>query len=189
MKIILGSSSKSRRRILEEYGYTFEVMSPNINEDSIRTQDHHELPLILARAKSEALLKRILEPSLVITADQVTVCDTDLHEKPRTEDEARLFLQKYSNGKVPATVSALVVVNTQTRKIAEGVDIVNVYFKPLPDYVIEDFIKNGEPLTKSGGFAIESPILQPYIKKVEGSIDSVMGMPLKLLKELMEKVK
>jgi len=189
MKIILGSSSKSRRKVLEDNNFIFEVMSPNIDEMAIRTENYYELPLLLARAKAEALLGKVNEPALIITADQVTVCDGDLHEKPQDEKEARQFLEKYSNGKNPETVSALVVTNTENGKQAEGVDIVKVYFKPLPEEVVNDFIKRGEPLTKSGGFAIESPILHPYITKVEGEIDSVMGMPITLLQLLIDKVR
>lgn len=188
MKIILGSASKARKRVLEENNFMFETMSPDIDEMAIRTENYYELPLLLARAKADALKSRISEPAIIITADQVTVCDGDLHEKPQDEVEARRFLSKYSNGKKPETVSALVVTNTQNGKQAEGVDIVRVHFVPLPEEVVEDFIKNGEPLTKSGGFAIESPILKPYITQVEGEIDSVMGMPIKLLKSLIEKV-
>lgn len=188
MKIILGSSSKYRKEVLESNGYQFETMSPDIDEKAIRTEDYYKLPLLLARAKADALIPRISELSLVITADQVVVCGSYLYEKPKDEQEAKVYLTRYSNGTPAETVSALVVVNTRNNKRAEGVDIAKVYFNFIPFWAIEDFVKNGDPYSKAGGFAIQSPILKPYLNRVEGTNDSVMGMPLQLLEKLLKEV-
>lgn len=188
MKIIFGSSSKYRRAVLEKHGYQFEVMSPDIDEKAIRTDDYYELPLLLAKAKAEALLPRISQPAVVITADQVVVCNGNLHEKPRSAEEAREFLQKYSNGHPAETVAALVVTNMENGKQAVGVDIAKTHYNFIPNSVMEDFIKNGDPFSKAGGFAIQSSVLQPYLQKIEGTEDSIMGMPIKLLEKLLAEV-
>lgn len=188
MKIILGSSSKYRRAVLEGKGYKFEVMSPDIDEKAIRTEDYYKLPILLARAKADALLPRISENALVVTSDQVVVCNGDLHEKPQDAVEAKLFLQKYGKGYPAETVSALVVTNTANGKKAEGVDIAKTHYNFIPENVIDDFIENGDPYSKAGGFAIQSPILQPYQNKLEGTEDSTMGMPLELLERLIKEV-
>lgn len=188
MKLILGSSSKYRRAVLEKNGYQFEVMSPDIDEKAIRTDNYYQLPLLLARAKGEALIPRISEEALVITSDQVVVCNGNLHEKPRDEQEARLFLSRYGLGHPAETVSAIVVTNTKNGKKAEGVDIAKTFYNVIPEEAIDAFVKNGDPYTKAGGFAIQSPILQPYMDRIEGTEDSIMGMPLKLLEELCARV-
>lgn len=189
MKIILGSSSKYRKAVLDGKGYQFEVMSPDIDEKAIRSKDYYKLPLLLARAKGDALLPKISEDALVITSDQVVVCNGDLHEKPQDAVEAKLFLQKYGKGYPAETVSALVVTNTTNGKKAEGIDIAKMYYNFIPDVVIDDFIKNGDPFSKAGGFAIQSPILQPYQNRLEGTEDSTMGMPLELLEKLIKEVR
>ncbi|MDQ3014720.1 MAG: Maf family protein [bacterium] len=188
MKIIFGSSSKYRRAVLEKHGYQFEVMSPDIDEKAIRTDDYYQLPLLLAYAKARALISLISEPAIVITADQVVVCNGDLHEKPQSSEEAKIFLQKYSNGHPAETVAALVVTNLENGKQTAGVDIAKVHYNFIPESVMDDFIKNGDPFTKAGGFAIQSSILQPYMQKVEGTEDSIMGMPIKLLEKLLAEV-
>lgn len=188
MKIILGSASKFRKAVLEENGYQFEVMSPDIDEKTIRADDYYKLPLLLANAKADALIPRISDSSLVITADQVVVCGSFLHEKPQDANEAKLALERYSNGLPAETVSALVVLNTTNGKRAGGVDIAKVFFKAMPPSVIEDFIRNGDPYSKAGSFAVQSPILKPYVEKIEGTIDSVMGMPIQLLEKLTNEV-
>lgn len=188
MKIILGSSSKYRRELLEKNGYDVEVMAPDINEKAIRSNDYYQLPLLVARAKSNALLSKISEPSIVITADIIVVCDGALYEKPQNKKEAVSFLKKYGSGHPAETVGALVVTNTENNKKAEGIDIAKVYFNFMPPAVIEDFINSGDPYSKAGGFAIQSPILQPYINRIEGATDSIMGMPLTLLERLLKEV-
>lgn len=188
MKIILGSSSKYRGTALKNNGYEFEVMNPDIDEKSIRTDDYYQLPLAIAKAKAFALFPHISEPALLITGDQVIVCNKELHEKPESEKEAKYFLKKYSDGHCAETVSALVVINTKNGKQAEGIDIGKICFKPIPNKVIEDYLKNGNPYARAGGFAIESPILKPYLETVEGTMESMMGMPITLLKKLIKEV-
>jgi septum formation protein len=188
MKIILGSSSKYRRAVLEKNGYTVDTMSPDIDEKAIRTDDYYQLPLLLARAKREALLPRVSEDALVITTDIVVVCNGNLHEKPVNEDEVKLFLGRYSQGYPAELVSAVTVTNTMNGKQADGVEIAKVYYNFIPAAAADEFIKNGDPYTKAGGFAIQSPILQPYMNRIEGAEDCVYGMPLKLLNDLIAKM-
>jgi len=73
MKLILGSQSENRKTVLERAGYTFDVLVSGIDEKAIRHNDFYELPLLLAKAKAEALLPRIKEPAFLITADQIIV--------------------------------------------------------------------------------------------------------------------
>ncbi len=178
MKIILGSSSKYRKQVLLEHGIDVDSMSPDIDEKAIRTHDFYQLPLILARAKAEALIPKITEPVILITSDQVVVCNGDLHEKPQDETEARLFLKKYSEGYPAETVSAIVVTNTASKKQVEGIDIAKVFHAPIPESIIEDFLLKGDPYSKAGGFSVRDPSLSKYVVKIDGTVDSVMGMPI-----------
>ena len=77
MKIILGSQSAGRKKVLEGMGYEFETMSADIDERAIRLEDPVKLTLALAVAKSEALLPKIKndEGVILITSDQVVVCN------------------------------------------------------------------------------------------------------------------
>src|SRR3989344_5547078 len=96
MKIILGSQSKGRRKMLEEMGYEFEVRSANIDEKAIRIDDPKELTLALARAKAEALRAQFLEDAILITSDQVVVWNGEIREKPQDKKKAEDFLEGYN---------------------------------------------------------------------------------------------
>jgi len=187
MKIILGSKSAGRRKVLERAGYRFEVMTADIDGKSIRSNNYEELPLLLARAKAERIAQDIKEPALLITSDQVVVCNSELREKPENEKEARKFLQSYSL--YPAqTNTAVVVTNTETGKKAEGVDIAKTFFKVIPNKVIDELIEDGAVLHAAGGYIVEHPLLKPYIDHIEGEVNSITGLPLKLTEKLIAEV-
>lgn len=187
MKLILGSQSFGRKYVLEKAGYRFDVMAADIDEKAIRSDDYEELPLLLARAKAKKLLGLIHEPAILITSDQVVVCNGELREKPEIESVARQYLETYK--KHPAqTNTAVVVTNTKTGKQAEGLDIAKVFFKPIPDSVIDALMKEGKVLQTAGGFMVEDTMLEPYVDHIEGETSSVTGLPLTLTKQLIEKV-
>nr|KJB17770.1 hypothetical protein B456_003G014500 [Gossypium raimondii] len=105
-KIILGSSSMARQRILAEMGYEFTIMTADIDEKSIRKEKPEDLVTALAEAKANAIMARlqhtdILEnvacPTLLITADTVVVYKGTIREKPCNEDEAREFIKGLFN--------------------------------------------------------------------------------------------
>ena len=187
MKIILGSKSEGRQKVMKKWGWDFDVMSADIDEKTIRHNDPKKLTLLLANAKADALLPGIKKPSVLITSDQVVVYDGKIREKPETKDQARKFLDSYKDH--PAeTVTSVTVTNTKTRERVEGVDIAKIYFKKIPKEVIERFIKSGVPFHTAGGFRSEDPIISPYIIRIEGERDSVMGLPKKLTKNLLKKL-
>ncbi|MFA7244624.1 MAG: Maf family protein [Candidatus Magasanikbacteria bacterium] len=187
MKIILGSQSKSRRKIMENMGYNFESMNPNIDEKAIRFDDPKQLTLALAHAKADALLPKISEPSLLVTSDQVVTWNGNILEKPENEEEARKFLQGYAIYP-PTTVTSIVVVNTVTMERREGIDIATVWFRTIPENIINELISEGDILYCAGGFQVENPKLKDYIEKIEGTIDSIMGLPKKMVQNFIQEI-
>lgn len=188
MKIILGSQSDGRRKILESMGCQFEVMNPSIDEKAIRFDDPIKLTLAIANAKADILLPKIQKPAILITADLVVAWNGKILEKPKDKDEAREFLRGYSI-KPPETVVAVVVVDVATGKRREGVDVVKLWFKTIPDDELEKLISSEYVCACAGGFFIEDPTLKKYIDKIDGDVDSVIGLPKKLIGRFLEEIK
>lgn len=187
MKLILGSKSFGRREVLEKAGYRFEVMTADIDEEAIRHDDLEILPLLIARGKTEALLPRINEDTILITSDQVVDWKGELREKPKDALQARNWLKSYEYYPSKA-ITSVVVTNTQTGERAEGVDIVYVHFKKIPHDVIDKLISQGRILQAAGACIGEDPLVKPYIERLDGDMDSLMGMPLKLTERLVKEV-
>lgn len=183
MHIILGSQSQGRRELLAAMGYAFAVMPAHIDERAIRSEDPGLLTLALAHAKADALLPQIREPVLLLTSDQVVVWQGTIREKPAHAEEARAFLRGYAEG--PAeTVTAVVVTNTATGVRRQGVDRATVWFRRIPEEVIEQVIARGDVFAHAGGFSITDPLLGAYIERVDGTAESVIGLPTTLTRQL-----
>lgn len=185
--MVLGSASTGRKRLLSEMGYEFEVVPADIDEKAIRRDDPAGLVSALAEAKSLALRLRLKEPCLLITSDQVVVSGGRILEKPRDEAEAREFIRR-AGDEPSATVTAVMAVNTATGKTAAGVDTVRIWFDAIPDDVADKIICKGDVYYCAGGFDISDPDIQPFIRKIDGDLDSVIGLPKRLTKRLIEEV-
>ncbi|XP_052200649.1 uncharacterized protein LOC127807076 [Diospyros lotus] len=193
-KIILGSSSVARRKILVEMGYDFAIMTADIDEKGIRKEKPEELVMALAEAKADAILSKLqksenhgmdAEPTLLIAADTVVVYEGTVREKPLNMEEARQFIQGYSGGHA-ATVSSVLVTNVKNGFRRGEWDKVEIYFHDIPDQVIDDLIEEGKVLYVAGALIIEHPLVLPYVKQVVGTTDSVMGLPKALTEKLIK---
>lgn len=167
-------------------GYRFETMAADIDEKAIRDGDPRRLTPLLAHAKADALLPGI-RSALLVTSDQVVVCNGRILEKPENSREAHEYLEGYAE--FPAeTVTAVVVTNAATRRMAEGVDVAKVVFRRIPPDVIDRLVRSGEILHHAGAFSIEDPLLKDYIVRIEGEPESIMGLPKEMMKRLIEEV-
>lgn len=188
MKLILGSGSEGRQAVLKGAGYKFNVITADIDEAGIKIKDPKKLVLALARAKANAILPKIKSPAILITADQVVVCNKQILGKPKNQAEAENFIHGYEFHPME-TVSSLLATNTQTGKCVEGIDIAKVYFKPIPSAIIKTGIRLGRVMRCSGAMRCEDEPFSDFVKKFVGTKDSTSGMPLKLLKKLLKEVK
>lgn len=164
-------------------GYTFEVMAADIDEKTIRNPDPNKLVLLLAHAKADALLPKIKENAILITSDLVAIWNGQIREKPENLNQAREYLETLHE--YPSqTVMAVVVINTKTQKRLYGEESAKVYFKPIPKEIIEKYLAKSETNEKAGGYTIDEPLLIPYIDRIEGTTESVLGLPTQLTQRL-----
>jgi septum formation protein len=184
MKLILGSQSPYRRKLLAELGAEFEVLVSDIDEKAIRCAEPEKLVTALARAKAEALIPKLDKDTLLITSDQVVVVDGRILEKPESAEEVREFLTRYNS--YPAeTVTAVYVVNLMSGKSMMEVDQAKVYFHLFTEEDIAAIISDGEVFQLAGGFAIEGLLWEKHIERIEGTRSSVIGLPLEVVRRLL----
>lgn len=179
-KIVLGSASRTRRDILTALGITFEVEKPDIDEKAIRHPDVETLVLTLGRAKAAALLEgergeRLRrEGAWILTGDQVVVCAGEVLEKPEDEAEARRFIGAYATNS-PSTVGSAVLTDASSGQQWETVFKATVHFLPIPEETVDELVREGEIFYCAGGLMVEHPLVQPHVRSMEGSMDSVQG--------------
>jgi septum formation protein len=68
------------------------------------------------------------------------------------------------------------------------VDIARQYFAPIPFNVIEELIQQGTVYHCCGGFMIDDPLLMPYLREREGDEDSIIGLALRVLADMIKEV-
>ncbi|XP_022936460.1 maf-like protein DDB_G0281937 isoform X2 [Cucurbita moschata] len=173
-KIILGSSSVARRKILSEMGYEFTIMSADIDEKAIRKEKPEELVVALAEAKADAIISNLqknhtheeeADSTILIAADTVVIYEGVIREKPAGKEEARQFMKDYSGGHA-ATLGSVFVTNLKTGFRKGEWDRVEIFFHEIPDEVIDMLVEEGNVLNVAGGLIIEHPLILPYVKKV-----------------------
>jgi len=185
---------------LGDLGIEFECFPADIDEKAIRFDDPEELVKAIANAKADTLLSRHCREgvwvnpdgskhegvTLLVTSDQVVVHEGRILEKPESEEEARAFITGYTTSP-PSTVSAIVVTNVSNGKRVCGIDRAAVVFKSIPAEVIELLIKDEATMHCCGGLVVEEPKVQPYIDRIEGGMDSVMGLGKAVTRDLLVK--
>lgn len=194
LPLILGSSSRWRRKVLESSGRPFEVMTPDIDEKAIRHADPRIMTVNIALAKAAALLPRITAPSILVTTDQVAVFDGRVREKPKDGDEARRWLADYGLGRPVSSVTAVVVVDTAARRTVHAVDVADVWFEPIAVRAVEAAIAAGVILHSCGAFAVDEPNIAPFVSSVRGTgteedvRTSIEGLPLRTTLRLIDEL-
>lgn len=195
-RIILGSSSSSRRAILDElaaaHGFAYEVATAGIDEKAVREADPRRLVLALARAKAAAIRAKLAGgggpaaggAGLLITCDQVVLCEGRVLEKPESEEEARRFIAAYA--RAPAsTIGSTVVTDLATGASWEGLDETEIHFGPIPSASVDALVAEGEVFWCAGGLMVEHPLVQPHVTRMVGTQDAVMGLGKALLMRLL----
>ncbi len=187
MKIILGSQSSARQELLKKAGVEFSIMIADIDEKSVRAENPQELPLFIARQKALELEKKINGKAILITADTIILFKGEVREKPQSVSQVREWLESYSNAPAIA-YTAVVVVNTSTKRKLEAVRSAEILFKPFTREVIDQSIENGFVFNVAGGFKQEHPLMRPFIDNIKGSEDVIIGLPVELTKRLIKNV-
>lgn len=185
-RVILGSGSPRRKELLAMLDIDFEVRSAgDVDESYPADLPAEEVPLYLARKKSNAFLSGLRENELVITADTVVICDNNVLGKPGDSEEAFRMLKMLS-GRKHAVVTGITVA---TREIQiSDTAITEVEFAPLSDETIREYIDRYRPLDKAGAYGIQEWIGAVAVKGINGSFYNVMGLPLHLLTTLLLRI-
>ena len=192
-KIILASKSGVRKKILNQNGIDCEVMSSNIDEDQVKES------LIQEKATSKLISKNLAElkankisektpNEFVLGADSVVDLNNELISKPKNRKEAFDILQKL-NGKKHQLISS-VCISKNGSMIWNYTDSSTLTMKKLNLGEIKSYltrIKDKE-LYAYGVYQIEADG-RSLFSKIEGDEDSIMGLPVKQIKEYLNSLK
>ena len=174
--LILASSSKYRRLLLQRLGISFACQAPEVDE----ARQEHESPLAmvtrLAQEKARAV-SQVNRQSVVIGSDQVAVFDGGIIGKPGTAERAAEQLLAFS-GNAVEFLTAVSVQCFASGYAALHVDTTRVGFRTLHADEIKRYLDIEKPFDCAGSFKSESLgiTLFEYIKSEDPT--ALIGLPL-----------
>ena len=186
-KIILASKSKIRKKILDRSNIENVVEPSNIDEDIVK------LSLLKEKASPEIISKNLAElkankvsmkktDQIVLGADSVIDLDGELISKPENREKAMKILEKL-NGKSHFLISS-VCISKNGSMIWNHTDKARLTMKNFSDSELKNYLSkiSDEALYAYNVYQIEGEGRNLFAS-IEGDEDTIMGLPVKKIKE------
>ena len=189
-KIILASKSKVRKKILEENGIICEVEPANIDEDLVKESLLNEgaSPSIISKNLAELKANKISQQKngeLVLGADSIIDLNGEIVSKPSNRDKALDILKKL-NGKKHYLISS-VCISKNGFMVWNYTDKARLTMKQMSNDELKLYLSKikDEALYAYNVYQIEGEG-RSLFSKIEGNEDTIMGLPIKQIKEYLE---
>jgi len=191
--IILASRSGVRKKILDENKISCEVIPANVDEELIKESLLKEkaTPEIISKNLAEIKANKVSEKKpekLVLGADSVIDLNGELISKPTSREEAINILQKL-NGQKHQLISS-VCISKNGSMIWNSTDASTLTMKQLNSDEIKSYLAKirDKELYDYGVYQIEANG-RSLFSKIEGDVDTIMGLPIKQIKEYLNTLK
>ena len=188
--IILASKSKVRKDILKNHGINCEVYPSNVDEDSVKISLTNEKasPEIISKNLAELKANKVSNKfpnELVIGADSVIDLDGKVISKPEDRDQA-LDILKSLNGKTHSLISS-VCISMGGSMIWNFTDKAELVMKKFNINELEKYLSkiSDETLYAYNVYQIEG-LGKSLFSKINGDNDTIMGLPVKKIKEYLK---
>ncbi len=193
MRIILASKSGVRKKILDENNIKNDVIESNVNEDDIKASLIAEgaNPLLISKNLAELKANKVsskLPDQIVLGADSVVDYKGELISKPKSREEALSILKKL-NGNNHKLISS-VCISKNSSMIWNHSEISTLKMKNLSEDQLKSYLKKikDRDLFAYGVYQIEAEG-KSLFSKIEGDENSIMGLPVKKIKEYLDSLK
>lgn len=184
-QLILASTSRYRKTLLEKLDLPFECAAPEVDESPLPDESAEALVARLALAKASAIADQF-DQGLIIGSDQVCVCDGQILGKPGTVEKAVAQLMA-ARGRSITFYTGLCVLDAASGKAEQLVEPFTVHFRTLDETAIRRYVAAEMPLDCAGSFKCEGMGIMLF-KGLEGrDPNALIGLPLIGLIELLER--
>jgi septum formation protein len=186
-EIILASKSGVRKKILEENNIQCKIEPSNVDEDGVKESllKENASPTIisknLAELKANKISQKFIE-EMVLGADSVIDLEGEIISKPNDRAEA-LEILKRMNGKTHQLISS-VCISRGGSMIWNYTDKASLTMKNMTFLELENYLKkiSDEVLYAYNVYQIEGEG-RILFSKIQGDEDTIMGLPVKKIKE------
>ncbi|MFZ2512573.1 MAG: nucleoside triphosphate pyrophosphatase [Gordonia sp. (in: high G+C Gram-positive bacteria)] len=203
-RVLLGSASPARRRVLVAAGINPLVLVSDIDEDALVQQLTGQRPeqivTTLAEAKAAEIISMIAasdhpeidavaDDGVVLTCDSMLLLDGELAGKPRTAEVAiaRWQTMRGRTGRLLTGHAVTRLTGGVVTASAAASAATAIRFSDVSDAVIERYVATGEPLEVAGAFTLDG-MGGWLLDGIDGDPSSVIGISLPLTRDLLTQV-
>lgn len=175
--VVLASTSRYRKRLLERISLPFEAESPDVDESPVQEDSllsPHEIAAKLAYLKAAAVFSRRSD-AIVIGSDQVAVLGNQILTKPGSREHNIAQLEKLSGQTHKLITAVCVLAPGEKREFSNEVVLV---VRSLGSEEIERYVDHDEPWDCSGGYRIEGQGVTLFTRVDTSDPSSIEGLPL-----------
>jgi septum formation protein len=174
--LILASTSRYRRALLERIAPPFEVMSPGVDEAAIPGESPRARAERLSFAKARAVAEQHPD-AIVIGSDQVAAMGNRVLDKPGNAANCRSQLTMLSANTATFFTGCAVVGGTAEISL-NYVDATTVAFRRLTSAEIDRYIERERPFDCAGGFKVEALGITLFARIDSSDPTALIGLPL-----------
>ena len=193
LEIILASKSKVRKKILENNSLICTVERSNVDEDPIKDSliADGATPEIISKNLAEIKANKVsakFSDKLVLGADSVLDLNGKIISKPKNRNEA-LNILKNLNGRTHHLISS-VCISKNGSMIWNFTDKAKLTMKTISEADLKNYLSQitDEALYSYNVYQIEG-LGRSLFNKIEGNKDTIMGLPIKQIREYLENYK
>jgi septum formation protein len=183
-QIILASTSRYRRELLERLRVPFTTRSPGVREDTLEGEAPETMAARLALAKARSIA---IPAAIVIGSDQVASLDGGLLRKPGTADAAVSQLRA-AQGKTVLFHTAVAILATDSGEVLQHVDRTEVRFRTLDAATLEQYVRLENPLDCAGSFKSEGLGVALFERISSEDPTALVGLPLIFVAEALRRL-
>lgn len=182
--VILASGSPRRQQFLRELGIDFEIRLKEVEEIYPDHLQGAEITDFLAILKASALDDSLAPEDIAITSDTIVWFNNKALGKPADYQHAFEMLQQLG-GNTHEVITSVCIRHKGKSEVFH--EITRVTFNPLSDAEIKYYLDNYRPYDKAGAYGIQEWIGLVAIARIEGSYNTVVGLPVdKVYQHLMK---
>ena len=184
-RVVLASSSKYRKALLERLGLAFEVAAPHVDEAALADESPAETAVRLSVLKARSLEKNFPD-ALIIGSDQVAAMGRERFGKPGTHEAAVRQLRALS-AKAVDFHTAVTLLDARSSAMETRLVDCRVQFRALDERRIEAYLRREQPYDTSASAKAEGLGIALIERIQTDDPSSLIGLPLIALSEMLER--
>ena len=187
LKIILGSSSIYRAKLLSKYVSNFESIAPEIDESQYTNESPQDLSMRLAKTKARKIAD-IKPQNIVIGSDQVVSFKKINIGKKVNYESAYQTLIEFSGKKIYFYTSVVIVIKEKKIELTH-LDKTIIEFNPFRKKELEVYLKSQDIFDSTAAVKYESKQFQLLVNQIiTDDKEAIIGLPMIWLMEQFKKL-